>query len=270
MKYKKRQKSPKKGAPAWMVTYSDLVTLILVFFVLLFGMSQIDKEKFEALAQSFRERVIFDFYPSSIPYEQVPNNIFDEGEIGDINGDGVDDGDFDELQSRLEEQSKMDAQLNALMTEVSKFIEDSELDDIVIITRNERGIVLVLPEQVLFETGEAEIIDEAIPFLNHVGSLIKDMPNVVRVEGHTDSRPISNSRFPSNWELSSARAASVIRYFVDQHEIDATRFIATGYSDTRPIAPNDGPENWAKNRRVEIVILDPYYTGDAGEEDPIN
>lgn len=245
MRLKKRQRPPKKGAPAWMVTYSDLVTLILVFFVLLFGMSQIDKEKFEELAQSFRERAIFDFNPSSIPFEQTPNTIIDD----DLNEDTFDD-----------EQSKMDEQLKRLISEVNHFIKKNGLEDIVIVTRNERGIVLVLPEQVLFETGEANIIEEALPFLDHVANLMKEIPNVVRVEGHTDNRPIHNSRYPSNWELSSARSASVIRYFVEEHEIDPTRFIATGYSDTRPIVPNDGPENWAKNRRVEIVILDPFYT----------
>lgn len=265
MKYKRRQRPPKKGAPAWMVTYSDLVTLILVFFVLLFGMSQIDIEKFEALAQSFRNRAIFDFYPSAIPYEETPNHIIDEGDLGE----GFDFSGLDGDQSKSE-KAKMDEQLKTLLTEVSQFVEESGLDDIVIITRNERGVVLVLPEQVLFETGQADIIDEAMPFLDHVGSLIKDIPNVVRVEGHTDNRPISTARYPSNWELSSARAASVIRYFIEEHDVDPTRFIATGYSDTRPIAPNDGPENWAKNRRVEIVILDPYYVGEDGEDNMTN
>lgn len=81
----------------------------------------------------------------------------------------------------------------------------------------------------------------------------------MKVEGHTDNRPIHNAKYPSNWELSSARASSVIRYFIDIHHMAPERFIATGYSDTRPVAPNDGPENWEKNRRVEIVIMDPAY-----------
>ena len=83
---------------------------------------------------------------------------------------------------------------------------------------------------------------------------------MVKVEGHTDSRPISTYRYPSNWELSSARSSSVIRYLIENHGLDSTRFIAVGYGDTRPVVPNTSPENWQKNRRVEIVIMDPAFT----------
>lgn len=261
MRLKKRPPTQKKGAPYWMVTYSDMITLILVFFVLLFGMSQIDIQKFEAIAQSFRERGILDFYPSAIPSEQSSFDgdlgdlsdlgIVDEGKPGkggDGEGDGAGDG--------------QDAAMNQLVGEINKYIEESGYTDIAIATRTERGVVLVLPEQIMFESGEAEIIDEALPFLERMATLLKSIPNVVKVEGHTDNRPISRAPYPSNWELSTARASSVIRYFIENHGIDSTRFIATGYSDTRPVAPNDGPENWQKNRRVEIVITDPTYAGE--------
>ena len=133
-------------------------------------------------------------------------------------------------------------QFDQLLYEVNKYIKEEGLTDIVVATRTERGVVLVLPEQILFDTGQAVILDDAIPFLERVASLLKNIPNVVKVEGHTDNRPINNIRYPSNWELSSARASSVIRYFTDEHHIDPSRFIATGYGDTRPVAPNDGPK----------------------------
>ncbi|MFP3471258.1 OmpA family protein, partial [Micrococcus sp. SIMBA_144] len=99
------------------------------------------------------------------------------------------------------------------------------------------------------DSGEATVLEDAYPFLNKVADLLAGIPNFVKVEGHTDNRPIDTYRFPSNWELSSARASSVIRYLTRTENLDPTRFIAVGYGDTRPIAPNDTSENLQKNRR---------------------
>ena len=133
-------------------------------------------------------------------------------------------------------------------------------DLIIAATQTERGVVLVLEEQLLFETSRAEILDGAKPFLTKVGTLLTNIPNFVKVEGHTDNRQINTYRYPSNWELSGARASSVIRYIIANTEgLDPKRFTAVAYGDTRPVAPNDSEENWSKNRRVEIVILDPDY-----------
>lgn len=242
----KKSKPSGKGAPLWLVTYSDLVTLILVFFILLFAMSQVDIQKFEALSKSLKERQIFDFYPSAIPLEPSSDQT--------IEGEEEDGG-----KDKEQELPKKGDRLDQLLAEINGYIQETGLKDVVVATRTERGIVLVLPEQIIFESGAAEILDNAVPFLERVSSLLIKIPNVVKVEGHTDNRPIHNAKYPSNWELSSARASSVIRYFIDIHHMAPERFIATGYSDTRPVAPNDGPENWEKNRRVEIVIMDPAY-----------
>ncbi|WP_062354937.1 flagellar motor protein MotS [Bacillus kwashiorkori] len=250
MKRKKTPPSQNKGAPRWMVTYSDLVTLVLVFFILLFSMSQIDMQKFRAIADSFRDRNIFEFYPSAIQLDQPPQQILD--------GDG-DNKELNSMTDAEKAEKEADKRLDNLLTEVSKYIDENDLQDIIVITRVERGVVLVLPEQILFNTSEAVILNSGLPFLNKVGSLLKDIPNIVKVEGHADGRQINTVQYPSNWELSTARASSVIRYFIEQFNIDPTRFIATGYAETRPVAPNDGPDNWQKNRRVEIVIMDPTY-----------
>src|SRR5699024_92064 len=92
--------------------------------------------------------------------------------------------------------------------------------------------------------------------LDKIGYLLADIPNRVEVEGHTDSRPIANYRYPSNWELSGARASRVIMYLLEKYDFDKSRFSAVGYADTQPRVPNDSADNWQKNRRVEIVILD--------------
>ncbi|SRR5690625_4280706 len=247
-----------QGAPRWMVTYSDMVTLILVFFILLFSISQIDAEKFRAVAESYQERTIFDFFPSAVPLDYSVNvgegddtadlpasKYNEEDELGD-DGDDVEDAggyaDIDELKGLLEE--------------IERYLEQNDLSNVITANRTDRGVVLILQERVLFESARAEIIDEAIPFLDKVGTLLNNINNYVKVEGHTDSRPINTFQYPSNWELSTARASSVVRYFIEDLQLEPARFQAVGFSDTRPIAENDGPDNWQKNRRVEIVILD--------------
>lgn len=249
MRFKRRPPKKSKGAPVWMVTYSDLVTLILVFFILLFSMSQIDVNKFKSIAESFRDRQILDFNPSVVPLENPPQLIEEQEEMNQENGESDESG----------------AELDHLLSEIEAFLDENGLEDAILVNRTERGVVLVLDEQVLFETGEAEIIGGKNAFLDKVGSMLKAIPHLVKVEGHTDNRPITTFRYPSNWELSTARASSVIRYLVDEYQIDSTRFIAIGYGETRPVVPNDSPENWEKNRRVEIVISDPKYV-DKNEE----
>lgn len=237
-KYKKSQPPQKKGAPPWMVTYSDMVTLILVFFILLFGISQVDNEKFNAVANSFRDRGIFDFYPSPIEFDNPNQNESDnEGEngFGDV---GMDDDEFKNL-----------------LEEINEFIEENELGEMIIANRIEQGIVLVLPERIFFDPGRADLLSPALPFLDRIAELLGNITNEVKIEGHTDNVPMNSFQFPSNWELSAARASRVVRYFIDEHGLDPDRFIATGYADTEPIAPNDTPENRQKNRRVEIIIL---------------
>ena len=240
MKLRRGTSDSRKGAPGWMVTYSDLVTLILVFFILLFSMSQIDIVKFKAITQSYREHFL-EFYPSIIPLE---------------NPAGVD--------SELPDNDKENAEdsLKNLLVEVQSFLDKNGLEDVIIANRTERGVVLVLQEQVLFDPGEASLIGGSFEFLDKVGELLTKLPNLVKVEGHTDDVPMNSYRYPSNWELSAARASSVIKYFIENHNIDSGRFIAVGYADTRPIVSNSDPELRQKNRRVEIIISDPKYKED--------
>jgi chemotaxis protein MotB len=236
MKRRRRPPEPKSNAPRWMVTFSDLITLILVFFILLFSMSQIDIVKFRAISNSFQENEILEFDPSIVPSEQPSEET---------------------KMEMIEAIEKQEEDLRGLLSDIRSYMKENGLDEIVSATRTERGVVLVLPEQSLFDSGEADVLPSSYPFLNKVGDLLGKMPNYVKVEGHTDNRPISTTKFPSNWELSSARASSVIRYLINTGDLDPKRFIAVGYGDTRPVAPNDTEDNLQKNRRVEIIISDP-------------
>lgn len=254
---RRRQNNTDKGAPKWMVTFSDMMTLILVFFILLFSMSVVDANKFRAIADSFQDRAVFDSFPSVIPFE----NPADEQEVLDIDDSPDEETETADSLQEMEEE-EINQQLDDLLQDVNEYLEKNEFTEEISASRDDRGVVLVLQEQALFESASADLISEAHPFLDKVGELLNTIPNMVKVEGHTDSRPISTAQFPSNWELSGARASSVIRYITSTEDLEPERFMAAGYGDTRPIAPNTTADNLQQNRRVVIVISDPSYEVD--------
>ncbi|MDQ0215031.1 chemotaxis protein MotB [Oikeobacillus pervagus] len=239
-----RRRPPEKpnGAPKWMVTFADLVTLVLVFFILLFSMSQIDQLKFKTMIESFKDKPIMEFYPSIIPADEPSS-----------------------LPKPIKKEEDGQGSLDKLLNEVQASLKEYGLEEVATATRTERGVVLVLQEQILFDTAKATVVEEAYPFLKQLGKMLAGKPNIVKIEGHTDNRPIKNDQFPSNWELSSARSSSVIRFLVENENLDPSRFIAVGYGSTRPVVPNDSEENFQKNRRVEVIISDPKYDDNDAE-----
>ena len=261
MKRRRAKRSQDSGAPKWMVTYSDMVTLILVFFILLFSMSQIDLVKFEAMSESFRNRMVLDFFPSAVPLDNPTDNTSNLASGKNTNEFDIPTHLPNTADLSIEAEYEVDY-LSKLMEDVEKFLDENELNDVITASRTERGVILVLQDSILFNSGEAEILISGKPFLEKIGELLSEIPNYVKVEGHTDSRPISSYRYPSNWELSGARASSVIRYLIDEGEYANPRFAAIGYGETRPLVPNTSVENWSKNRRVEIVILEDWLDED--------
>lgn len=255
MKRRRIRRNKNSGAPKWMVTYSDMVTLILVFFVLLFSMSQIDQAKFDALSDSFKNRMIFDFYPSPVPMEH-PTESTSHEENGENMNEFQTPTLLDDIDDKDEDADEKQDSLGQLLEDVEHYLEENNLEDVITANRTGRGVTLVLQENILFDSGEAEILKKGKPFLNKIGKLLTKLPNDVKVEGHTDNRPISNYRYPSNWELSGARASSVIRYLIEENDFDEERFSVAGYADTRPSVENSSAKNQSKNRRVEIIILE--------------
>lgn len=254
---RRREKKVDKGAPKWLVTYSDMVTLILVFFILLFAMSTVDQMKFNAVTESFRNRMVLDFLPSIVPNTQPADNSNSEAG-GENETSNLLDIDVDRHSEYASEQQEEES-LNELVESVEQYLDENDLNDVITASRTERGVVLVLQDSIFFDMGEAVILEEGMPFLNEIATLIAQIPNEVKVEGHTDIRPINSFRYPSNWELSGARASSVIRYFIDEFNLEESRFSIAGFGDTRPVAPNDSTENMSLNRRVEITILNTSY-----------
>jgi len=216
-------------------------------------MSQVDQTKLDAVSESFQNRMIFDFLPSVIPNEHPTDSP-------SVEESGVDAYEFESstdfpIETDSTRQDQEDESLNSLLVDVETFLNEHELNRVITAEMTERGVELVLQDSIFFNPGEAEIIDAGLPFLERIGVLLSQIPNEVKVEGHTDSRPMNNFRYPSNWELSGARASSVVRYLVESFNFDESRFSIAGYGEMRPLVANDNPENMTKNRRVEIIIL---------------
>lgn len=235
-KRRKEDESLDKGSPAWMTTYSDMVTLLLAFFIILFSFSTIDEFKFEQAMASLQKALgILDGGKTIVTKEPLV--------------------DFTDLT--LEE--RMELRDIQQMEEVIRLLEDhlreAGVYEHVTITIEERGAIVKFADQVLFDSGRAVLRLEALDILHEVAVVLNDIPNHIRIEGHTDNRPINTVQFPSNWELSTTRATNVLRYLVEEEGISPTRISAAGYGEYRPIETNSTPEGRQANRRVDIVIL---------------
>jgi len=239
MARRRRQEQSGGGSPVWLTTYSDLVTLLLCFFVLLFSFSVIDAEKFRSIMSSF----------------QGGSGVLESGPL--LNEPFIQDED------KSEDEDDSETELLDLLNHLEEYIETLGLGDRIVIETEERGIVIRFMEDVFFKPGSADIGKDSYEILTALAELLNReefLTRQIKVEGHTDTVPISkNSVYPTNWELSAARATNVLRYMVEKESIDGIRISSSAYSFYRGIAPNDTAENKAKNRRVDIVILKDAY-----------
>lgn len=207
----------------WLITYADMITLLLALFVMLYAMSAVNQEKFGALTQAMRRE-----------FQLLP-----EHQGGKIVGAG-------QIVDPLEQQAE----------QLREYLQQSGLSQQARIRSEERGLVISLvSDGALFDLGSANLKPSARQILDRVVQVLRAVPNPVLIEGHTDNLPIRTAQFPSNWELSAARAAVVLRYLSQRGGIAPERLIAVGYADTRPLVPNTSPEGRAQNRRVDIAIL---------------
>lgn len=216
-----------------MTTYGDMITLVLVFFVLLFSLSNLDDKKFELAMLSLQGSL----------------GIMEGGRTLE-EGDFVETGEVGMLLISAEEQREFEF----LEESVQDIIDENQLSG-VRVDMDERGLTIRFVEGVLFDSGRASIKPEAEKVLDTLIPTLKQSHRHIRVEGHTDNLPIKTVEFPSNWELSTARAVNVIKYIIEKHNFSPYIMSAAGYGEYRPIAPNDTDQRRALNRRVDIVIL---------------
>ncbi len=215
------------GNLRWLLTYADMITLLLAFFVILYAISKVDLKKYETLAVSLRGA--FNTPAAPLPISTKGNG----GERLLPKPDLV----FEVVQ-QLRERLGEDLQAGRVQIE-----------------RTADGIILRFQDAILFERGKAELRTEARRLLDKVAGVVSGLSNPIEAEGHTDTLPIRSAQFPSNWELSVARATAVVRYLVEAHALSPLRLAARGLGEHKPLFPNDATRGEPRNRRVEIRIV---------------
>ena len=214
------------SAPFWMTTFSDMVTLLLTFFVLIVSMSTVEIRKFTEALSYFQGQTSILINDAAVPPASRPT--------------------VNRFQSR--EQAERYAEL-------LDFLHEEGLSDKVQLNLTDRGLHVTITDSVMFESGSADLIDKSRVVLRRIRAVLGTAVESVVVEGHTDDRPIHTAMFPSNWELSSGRAASVVRFLLEEEDhLPPSRYLAVGYGEHRPVESNATAAGRARNRRVEILF----------------
>ncbi len=282
---RRKKQEESSGGASWLTTYSDLVTLLLCFFILLFSMAIVDKQKFEKVRLSMRSAFLGggeliqdsgDAVISLTPYDNK-EDIFDqpddgtgqEGNEGEDVGIEDDDGQTDEENDAAGDDDKTgqtdahdvedtDQRLESIKTvqsDIQGLIDRMGLNENIKVIDEKTMIILRMDSIILFDTGSAELKASARPVIEKIGTILRALDTDIQVQGHADDRPINTPEFQSNWELSTKRATNVVKFLVDKCDIDEKYLTATGNAEFRPIAPNDSEYNRQKNRRIDIAIL---------------
>lgn len=233
MRKKKHEEEP-ENAERWLITYADLITLLLAFFILMYTMSKQDAQKYQEIAGQLK--AIFTggigVAGKGSTLGKTPTELSFKG------GEGSGVRELERQIRGVDEQSK-----------------GAKGGGRISVFSDERGIVVRAMEKAFFDGGKAELSDQARKALDAIVPVIKSMNSHLRVEGHTDNVPISTSEFRSNWELSVMRATEVVRYLIERHHFPPDKISAAGYAEYRPIASNDNPKNRGLNRRIEMIIV---------------
>lgn len=257
----------KPGAPMWIVTFADLMSLLMSFFVMLLSFASMDAMKFKQVADSLEKAFGVQRETKDLdrPLGTSPDFIhFSPGQPSDTKSDSVkQDTVADErfletfsgergLFARIE--SAADAQLSQTLDELQRDLADELASGLIEVERKGDRLIVRIKEKGSFASGSATFARAFGTTVERITQVLARVPGKLSIEGHTDDVPMSGPRFRSNWELSAGRAAAVATAILSQGKIDAKRLHVQGYADTQPIAPNDTDADRAKNRRVEIVI----------------
>jgi chemotaxis protein MotB len=211
---------------SWLVPYCSVVLKLLAFFIMLTSFSSMEASRVTRFVQSFQHAV--SIFKGGVKFES--------SETYTPTAPGV-------------------VKPKELIGQLEKVIEDLKLEGLVHLEMSDKGLVMTLADRVLFEAGQAELSAPAFSLLHKVGAIIVETGAAIRIAGHTDNVPIHTARFPSNWELSTARAVNVLRYFQEVEQVSAERLSAVGYGEFHPIGPNETPEQRLVNRRVELIFV---------------
>lgn len=270
---KRKEEAPAPGSPAWMATFGDLMNLLLCFFVLLFSMSTLDEKKWQEVAASFSQTFsIFDAGATSIGDGiLISNGVSQLNELDEyINSTGrtAEDNDADDydkehtIEDAIEQMQAAQLQQSEEMAQlIEEMVAESQLSDAINVQFTAQYVQLTLRGALLFDSGRADIRDDAIPVLDKVGVILQRYSgSIIEIEGHTDNVPVTGGKYADNSELSCARALSVFNYFLDTTNLDPSMIKYAGRGEYAPVADNSTEEGRARNRRVEIRIYNDLST----------
>ncbi|MBZ0091043.1 MAG: flagellar motor protein MotD [Sulfuricellaceae bacterium] len=242
---RKKKHEEHENMERWLVSYADFITLLFAFFVVMYALSTLNEGKYKVLSQA----LIHAFQnPSQLVKREgagiSSQSIINKPQMVIIPKPMPDN------PAKLRNMQKM----KEIADDVLKVLDPLVKAGLVKITQSSRGIAIEINASVLFASGEAKLAPSSIKVLSSIGEVLSRVPNPIQVEGYTDNAPIATALFPSNWELSTARASSVVRLFA-QNGVAEERLVAVGYAENHPVKPNDTPEGRARNRRVNVMIL---------------
>ncbi len=263
---KKRQEDPPKGSPAWMSTFSDLMNLLLCFFVLLYSMSTVDAEKFQMVIASLQSNMSIlpaggksigdgEMISSGVRQLEFLDSYYNE--MANSQSDEETDNNTNTVYESFKQEALSESEQMA--EEIQSAVEAAGIQDFVEIDFNAEYVQLSLSGAILFDSGKAEIIDDAYPIVDKIAAILETYDkNIIEIEGHTDNVPISTSKYESNDVLSMYRALTVANYVRANTSLNPAHIKSSGRGDYVPVADNSTAEGRARNRRVEIKIYNSY------------
>jgi chemotaxis protein MotB len=254
-KRKKKEHHEEHVDESWLVPYSDLLTLLLALFIVLYGMSSVDAKKFSALAEAlnreFQGGTGFFEYPSP-----APSDLQNKSDLDNQNEQSLNESEEmteEELKNIQKQQDQKE--LENIQEKVNSYIDKNNLGDKLDTALTDEGLLVSIRDNVLFASGSADIREKDRKTVSEIANLlVMDPPRSTIVSGHTDNVPIHNSRFTSNWELSVTRSLNFMKLLLENKKLDPQSFSAKGYGEFQPIADNGSAKGRERNRRVEILI----------------
>lgn len=249
----------------WLVSYADFITLLFAFFVVMYATSSVNEGKYRVLSDSMLAafegpvRSLDPLQTGQMVRSPISEGHFTPAEMEAPKPEEIElpllepKAEPEEAPPDLQGENTPIAELNMMAGKMESSLMPQIEDDMVDVRRKEDWIEVEIKSNILFASGSARLTGEAIPVMRKIAGILQGFPNPVQVEGYTDNVPIHTVAYPSNWELSAARAASVVHLFM-KNGVRADRMVAIGYGEHRPIADNETPEGRNKNRRVVIII----------------
>ncbi|WP_078553053.1 flagellar motor protein MotB [Bacillus alkalicellulosilyticus] len=252
MANKKHQGHDEHVDESWLIPYADMLTLLLALFVILFAVSQVDAQKYDQLRNVLADTMggtgVLEYHA---PIQEM-DTVNDELKKEDKDSDG---------------SAQLWYDLEVLKEELDRYIDDENLSERLSTEITREGLLVTINDQILFDSGDANMKKEARKMVVKLADILaSDPPKRIQISGHTDNRPIYNSQFRSNWELSSVRALNVMNIFLENEDVIPKQLSIAGYGEYQPIASNDTAEGRERNRRVEVLILPRIETITSVEE----